>query len=385
MFFNRKKKLENERKEREVKDANFRFEKALLLLEELIKKHFRALYTKWNQLVIMDEYGNYDFDAFNSEVEYFYENVFLKELHEKKIDISMTPIGVERFSFYFDEKFQKILKMSFEEVETNTAEDVENCSPTEFEYICSQALINCGWTARTTKATGDQGVDVIAEKDDLKLVLQCKKYSTPVGNKAVQEIYAGQQHELADFAAVVTSSTYTKSAKQLASTCGVLLLHVNDLSSINDILFSDSGEAEHHEGDSNYLDNLHYNIDLIEENITECGYTAERVESEGIEVLRAYEDGVPVFHFLISGIGIRISTMNYEVREALNDKDRLFVGLNELNNELNFSKAVADDDGRVATHAFYFGDYDHERFRFFLLAAKHERDAVFLKFEFEED
>jgi restriction system protein len=85
-------------------------------------------------------------------------------------------------------------------------------------------------TPNVTQATGDQGVDVIAMKNGMRVVLQCKKYSSPVGNKAVQEIVAGKIHEQAHHAAVVTNNTFTSSALQLASTNGVKLLHVTELS-----------------------------------------------------------------------------------------------------------------------------------------------------------
>ena len=70
---------------------------------------------------------------------------------------------------------------------------------------------------------------MIAEKDGIRAVLQCKLYSNPVGNKAVQEVNAGKIFEQAQIACVVTNSTYTKSARQLAQATGVLLLHHDDL------------------------------------------------------------------------------------------------------------------------------------------------------------
>ncbi len=70
----------------------------------------------------------------------------------------------------------------------------------------------------------------------MKAVFQCKKYAQPVGNGAVQEIAAGKQHEQADIAAVVSNATYTPSAKQLAGTTGVYLLHYSELHGFADKL-----------------------------------------------------------------------------------------------------------------------------------------------------
>jgi len=91
-----------------------------------------------------------------------------------------------------------------------------------------------------TKATGDQGADVIAEKDGARMVLQCKLYSSPVGNKAVQEAFAAQRHYRANASAVVTNAAYTASAISLAATTGVQLLHYTDLNRLACAIVADS-------------------------------------------------------------------------------------------------------------------------------------------------
>lgn len=101
--------------------------------------------------------------------------------------------------------------------------------PSEFEAFCASELQEAGWDANITAATGDQGVDVIAEKDGIRFVLQCKLYNHPVGNKAVQEAFAAKRHEAAQIAAVVSNNRFTASAEQLAASTGVLLLHYSEL------------------------------------------------------------------------------------------------------------------------------------------------------------
>ncbi|WP_425311218.1 restriction endonuclease [Leptospirillum ferriphilum] len=56
------------------------------------------------------------------------------------------------------------------------------------------------------------------------LVLQCKRYSYPVGNSAVQEVLAGKSFYKTDVAAVVSKKTFTLSAKGIRPS-GVFLLH----------------------------------------------------------------------------------------------------------------------------------------------------------------
>lgn len=58
----------------------------------------------------------------------------------------------------------------------------------KFEYKCARMLRRKGFHhVEVTKKSGDQGVDIIAYKHFSKYAVQCKYYSYPVGNKAVQE------------------------------------------------------------------------------------------------------------------------------------------------------------------------------------------------------
>lgn len=109
----------------------------------------------------------------------------------------------------------------------------ENMSPVEFERCCADYLGLKGWHARTTKGSGDQGVDVIARKAGHVLVLQCKLYSSPIGNKAVQEAFAAKAYAGAVTAAVVSNQRYTTSAHELAVKTGVLLMHFTELQGLD--------------------------------------------------------------------------------------------------------------------------------------------------------
>ncbi len=109
-------------------------------------------------------------------------------------------------------------------------------SPEEFEHYCASVLRERKWDARVTPASGDQGVDIVADKRGLRIVVQCKKYSKPVGNRAVQEIVAGIAHQDAQRGVVVATSGYTSSAVKLAASNEVLLLHHSELHRIDRLL-----------------------------------------------------------------------------------------------------------------------------------------------------
>ena len=79
----------------------------------------------------------------------------------------------------------------------------------QFEYQCAEILKRNGFSrVQVTQSSGDQGVDIIAHKHRKKYGIQCKYYSYPVGNKAVQEAYAGANFYDCDKAVGYTDASH---------------------------------------------------------------------------------------------------------------------------------------------------------------------------------
>ena len=94
----------------------------------------------------------------------------------------------------------------------------------QYEHHCAKLLKQRGFRDVTvTKSSGDQGIDVIAYNENVKYGIQCKYYSYPVGNQAVQQAYAGAKFYDCNIAVVMTNSTFTEPAKELAKKLGVQL------------------------------------------------------------------------------------------------------------------------------------------------------------------
>ncbi len=93
----------------------------------------------------------------------------------------------------------------------------------DFEEYLKNLFKYLGYAVIKTSLSGDQGADLIMTKDGEKIVVQAKKYSEKVSNKAIQEISAAKNHYKADKAIVVTNSSFTKSAIELALTNNVEL------------------------------------------------------------------------------------------------------------------------------------------------------------------
>lgn len=123
----------------------------------------------------------------------------------------------------------KMLCSSFFGPEVYTQRSEEVSSPIDYENSVATTLKEIGFDVHTTKASGDQGADVLAQKNGISFAIQCKMYSKPVGNKAVQEANAGRDFYSCDYGVVVSNAGFTKAARQAAHACNVILLDDNQL------------------------------------------------------------------------------------------------------------------------------------------------------------
>lgn len=100
----------------------------------------------------------------------------------------------------------------------------ETMSGEKFEDYVKEVLKKNGYKkVRLTKASGDYGVDILAEYKGVTYAFQCKLYAKPVGVAAIQQAYAGCEYYGCDEAVVVTNNTFTKAAVNLSMSNGVIL------------------------------------------------------------------------------------------------------------------------------------------------------------------
>ena len=94
----------------------------------------------------------------------------------------------------------------------------------QFEYFCADLLRKNGFSqVDVTQASGDYGIDVLAEKDDITYAIQCKCYSDNIGNHAVQEAHSGASYYGRMVAVVMTNRYFTTAAKETAKRIHLLL------------------------------------------------------------------------------------------------------------------------------------------------------------------
>lgn len=94
----------------------------------------------------------------------------------------------------------------------------------EFEYFCADLLRKKGFIeVEVTKGSGDNGIDILAEKDGITYGIQCKCYTAPIGVKAIQEAYAGRDYYDRMIGAVMTNQYFTTPAVEAAKKLKILL------------------------------------------------------------------------------------------------------------------------------------------------------------------
>lgn len=101
--------------------------------------------------------------------------------------------------------------------------DIDEMDGGTFEHFCADLLRVNGWTdVRVTPASGDHGIDITAEKDDIKWGFQCKRWGdTKVDAIAIGQTYKGKALYECDMVAVITTSTLTAQAEGEAKQLGI--------------------------------------------------------------------------------------------------------------------------------------------------------------------
>jgi len=188
-------------------------------IRRVVRRHARTLALRRRQERFVDAYGNTVEDGWLRERDYFAERTVLPDLEARG------------FADETERRWDEILAV-IDRIAAAERLPPEEEAPEDgigYERYCAGLLTEAGWRARPTRASGDQGADVIAEHGDVRLVVQCKRYAKPVGNGAVQEVAAAARHWSGDLAAVVSNAGFTPAARKLAASTGVLLLHHDDL------------------------------------------------------------------------------------------------------------------------------------------------------------
>ena len=147
-------------------------------------------------------------------------------------DLKYIKLGKTKTFFHIanDQQMLHIFDTTFNAEDSIKFENVDGMSGVDFETYCTSILKKRGFTQiSTTKVSGDYGGDIIAVKDQIKYVIQCKRYSSSIGVSAVQEVIAARSIYKCHVGAVLTNNYFTPAAIKLADSNNILLWNRDDL------------------------------------------------------------------------------------------------------------------------------------------------------------
>lgn len=138
---------------------------------------------------------------------------------------------VKKYNLISEEQ-KKITSMDFKQrlktkqirkITQYTINDIDLMNGFEFEEFVSLLFRRMGYSTQMTQKSGDQGIDVIAVRNRVRIGIQAKCYSNSVGNAAIQEATAGKKFYDCDKVLVITNNYFTSAAIELADSNGVVL------------------------------------------------------------------------------------------------------------------------------------------------------------------
>jgi len=241
------------------------------MLTKLLRKQFKfetdsdCIYATWRLLTIYaieyysdewtKEYGQYFTDqdclSIDDYVKVYCSIDYLDSENDRNIGLFtyslMNMKKFEKDNTNFIECNDSLVPILFKEIESKklsnfenklssykeklafTIDDVDLMNGSEFENFIAILFTKMGYSTKATKASGDQGIDIIAEKNGKRLGIQAKCYSNTVPNSAIQEVTAGIAFYNCDKGIVITNNFFSKSAIKLAESNNMILWDRNKL------------------------------------------------------------------------------------------------------------------------------------------------------------
>jgi restriction system protein len=138
------------------------------LTDRAATKHVRVLATKRVHMLSPDEYGNVSDEIWEKNLNQFIKKTLLPELKRKKVDHLVTA-DTKRQLKRLRKRINRIID-GYQPVSQSRTDDEDLLTGQEYEVYCKRILEDAGWYVVLTPGSGDQGADIIAEKEDRRVV-----------------------------------------------------------------------------------------------------------------------------------------------------------------------------------------------------------------------
>lgn len=252
-----RKNEEQRQKEKRIEKRIEKIKKCLRNESDLIEYFYENAYSK---ITIVDNYGEEKWYLLEEEAKELIHRIARKKIYDDIVVYSedyllnciLDRTKIETYNDlikYINEKKDRddyiLIVMIFEgfleyyknrKSKRRNNKNISNMTGIEFEEYLLDELVKMGYNVKRTPITGDQGADLIAEKDNKRIAIQAKRYKGSVGNSAVQEVIAAKPVYDCDECWVITNSCFTKSAEELAQIHNVKLIDGNKLKNLSSVL-----------------------------------------------------------------------------------------------------------------------------------------------------
>lgn len=151
--------------------------------------------------------------------------IFIKTLKEKGLKIKEVNDLEYILKVFIDNKEENIIKGGFSFNENKFS----SLSGMEFENLLVKLFESIDYIVEHPGGAGDQGGDLILNKEGQRILVQAKCYTNNIDNKAVQEAVAAKKYYDCSRAIVVGSSDFTLGAIDLAKANDVELMRKKQL------------------------------------------------------------------------------------------------------------------------------------------------------------
>ncbi len=175
--------------------------------------------------------GFNDFKFGNKKTEESHSKVLSEYEIHKEFQESQTP----------EETIQSTTHLLMSNLKSDLIELVKEKSPQFFEQLVVDLLVAMGYggshqdAAKAIGKTNDGGIDGVISEDRLgldKIYIQAKRWENTVGRPDIQQFKGALADQVAKKGVFITTSTFSKEAKESASKSGIVLIDGDKLTSL---------------------------------------------------------------------------------------------------------------------------------------------------------
>lgn len=152
-------------------------------------------------------------------------NIFLRTLKEDGLKLKNMDDLEYILTHFINKKEESLLRGGI----NNDQKYFNSLSGKEFELLLVRLFESMGYIVEHCGKIGDQGGDLIINKGQERILIQAKRYSGSIGNKAVQEAVAAKNYYDCNRSVLIGSSDFTSEAIELAKFNNVRLIGKKEL------------------------------------------------------------------------------------------------------------------------------------------------------------